>query len=73
MADSVDAKVELKFLEEKIVKIQKEILEMENEALPEAERMVLALREGLIRRRKQLEDFKVRKIRIVAELEEAKV
>ena len=69
MVVEFDGKVELKFLDEKIVKLQKDLLEMENDGLPDAEQLVISLKDAIARRRKQLEDFKVKRIRLVAEIQ----
>jgi hypothetical protein len=67
-----DEPVEVKFLNEQIVRLQKELLEMEYIALPDSEKLLRDVRESITTKKKQLEDFRVRKIRAAAVIEEAK-
>jgi hypothetical protein len=67
-----DETVELKFLDAKIVQIQKDLLDMENNSLPETEQLIQNLKDAIARKKKTLDDFRVRRIRLAAEIEEAK-
>ena len=67
-----DEKVELKFLDVKIVELQKQLLDMENNSVPETEQLLQNLKDAIARRKKALEEFRVRRIRLAAEVEEAK-
>jgi hypothetical protein len=67
-----DETVELKFLDAKIVQLQKDLLDMENNSLPETEQLVQNLKDAIDRKKKALDDFRVRRIRLAAEIDEAK-
>ena len=67
-----DEGVELKFLNAQIDKLQKELLDLENVALPESERIVVDIKNGIELRKKRLEDFRIKRIRISAVIEESK-
>jgi hypothetical protein len=68
----IDEAVELKFVDSKIVQLQKDILEME-EDLPESEQLVVNLKDAIKRKKELLEAYRVRRIRLAAAMQEAKV
>jgi len=68
----IDENVEIKFLDSKIVQLQKDILEME-EDLPETEQLIVNLKDAIKKKKELLETYRVRKIRVSAVMQEAKV
>ena len=68
----IDENVEIKFLDSKIVQLQKDILEME-EDLPETEQLIVNLKDAIKKKKELLETYRVRKIRVSAAMQEAKV
>jgi len=68
----IDETVELKFVDSKIVQLQKDILEME-EDLPESEQLVANLKDAIKRKKELLDAYRVRRIRLAAVMQEAKV
>lgn len=68
---SFNPKTELAFLEDRIKKLEKGILQIDLADLPSAKELVSSLERARERDMKNLEELRVRAIRIRAEIEEA--
>jgi len=68
--EGIDPKLEIKWIEKRVIDIQKGLLHIENVGLPQAVKLVDDLKKAIDQDKTLLEELRAQRIRISAQLEE---